>query len=443
MSARKTTSSHLAQLALLSVAACDRPEPRFEFVDRPSPAPPQVDLPDAKQVSIDDPPEGHSQDEGDTCTRGTGRDAQGVCRRLATRDLQYVERVALPTGSFVMGDVPTAYDAAPAREDARPRWPGQPPRRADVQGFWIDLHEVTREAYGECVEAGKCTPATCPDGRDATQEFPSDNPEMMPQTCVSHEQARAFCSAHDGRLPTEVEWEYAARGVDARIYPWGNQINDQLLQGLGPVTSPKVDVSYFGIRGMGINALEWAQERYESDAALSPFLAGSFRSSKGPHRRAAAKDPPMHVVKGGRAGARRAAAGPDVLIGFRCAADLSADDTELTVPASPPQVPSVRPVGDLWVFGGVAETVNHSEAKAFCAALALQAEGRTFDAWRLPTADEVRAVAQLFRGPGPFWTADGAVVQQASAGARAKPSDPWVEEPAELGEPLAARCIHD
>jgi formylglycine-generating enzyme required for sulfatase activity len=441
MRARSPVRFRPALLSLLVGAACDPPEPRFEFVDTPSPAPAEVELADDPGDTVLD-----SKDDGDTdrCTRGSGRDAAGDCRRLATRDAGYVERVALPKGSFVMGDVPLSYDASLAREDARPRWPGQPPRLVEVESFWIDLHEVTRKAYADCVAAGDCKPAVCADGRDAIEEYPTDLPEQVPQTCVSHQQARAFCNAHGGRLPTEAEWEYAARGVDARIYPWGNQINDELLRGLGPVTNPAVDLSYFGILGMGVNAMEWVAETYESDAALAPFLDGSFRSPKGPLRRATAKDPRMHVLKGGRAGMRRAAAGADVLVGFRCAADLGPEDPVLTVPAPAPRVPSTQSVGELWVFGGVAEVVDRSEAAAFCAALRVEEDGRTLGAWRLPTAQEIETVSRLFRGPGPFWTADGAVVQKGPPGStRIRPTDPWVEAPADPGEPLAARCIHD
>ena len=428
----------LAAAVALLVAGCDRPEARFAFVDEPSPQAREVELPGPDDRSFDEP-----EEDPNRCTRGTGRNAQGQCERLATRDAGYVERVQIPAGAFVMGDVPRGYDTSPSREEVRLRWPGQPPRRVEAGAFWIDLHEVTRQAYEACVESGRCTPASCPDGEDVIERYPTDKPELIPQTCVRHEQARAFCEAHGGRLPTELEWEYAARGVDARIYPWGNQIADELLKGIGPVTSPLVDASYFGIQAMGVNAIEWVADTYEPDGPLAAFVSGPFRSRKGPLHRATAKDPPMHVAKGGRAGSRLPFPGADVHVGFRCVADLGPEDTPLTVPVQALDVPSMREAGGLWVFGGVAEVVDHAEAKAFCSAVRIEHEGHAYDAWRLPTLEELSTVREVFRGPGPFWLAEGAAVQKPAAGARPHPSDAWVEESATPDEPLAARCIHD
>jgi hypothetical protein len=111
------------------------------------------------------------------------------------------------------------------------------------------------------------------------------------------------------------------------------------------------------------------------------------------------------------------------------------------VPAKRPPIPIVRQVGELVLFGGVVESVDHKEAAAFCKKLKLDAMERTWSEWRLPTFAEVQAIADSFRGPGPFWTADGAVIQR-PVGTRHVPTDPWVAEEAEPSEPLAARCVH-
>jgi formylglycine-generating enzyme required for sulfatase activity len=76
--------------------------------------------------------------------------------------------------------------------------------------FWIDKYEVTNAQYGS---------TGCEDW--------SSEPDQ-PRNCVSWFDTRDFCAARDAHLPTEAEWEYAARGPDALVYPWGNEWNSQL-----------------------------------------------------------------------------------------------------------------------------------------------------------------------------------------------------------------------
>lgn len=104
-------------------------------------------------------------------------------------------------------------------------------------------------------------------------------------------------------------------------------------------------------------------------------------------------------------------------------------------------MPLIRDTGrGLSIFGGVAEAVSFEEAERFCQVLAVPHDGETVADWRLPTLDEVRTIADAFRGPGPFWTKDGAVVQRGE-GTRPLPDDPWQPEDATSNEALAARCV--
>lgn len=473
-------------LALLALAggatACERPSGAYDLADRPE-APP-VAIGEVAAAPADGGKRSSTMDpeEAALCGRGTGRNPDGDCVGLGLLELEHVQRVQIPAGDFVMGHIPARYDAAPSREAPAVRWSGQPPRYVRADSFWIDLHEVSRAAYEECVGAGACTPATCPEGEeDPVAAVTAKMAAAYPQTCVTHEQAAAYCAFAGGRLPTEAEWEHAARGPDARFYPWGNEILDELRPGLYPVGRVREDMSYFGILGMGSNATEWVADRYDPDAGLRPFLGGEFRDPAGPsarareawERRLACGDPPASgcdsseasrerfVLKVSLAGARRGARGrlpahpPEAelegwaelaqhpALGFRCAADLlPGRDTALTVPAATATIPFTRSEGALEIFGGVAEAVSQAEARRFCELLAVPgpdpSSPRT--GWRLPTHAEVVAIAASFRGPGPFWAEDGAVAQEdgtSNPGADA----PWVTIDAAADEALAARCV--
>lgn len=435
----RATSSLPSLLLVLSLPSCDGPTSHeYDAVDTPQPIPAKIAEPprpkDAGPESMPTTPDG--------CGRGTGRNAQGDCEQLHTRELEYVQQVQLPAGRFVMGDIPRSYATEIGRHDPRERWSGQPPRYAEAPAFWIDLHEVTRGAYAKCVEAGKCTPAGCPDGVDPVEKFSEEAARVVPQTCVTHEQAATFCEVYGGRLPSEVEWEYAARGPDARLYPWGNDLRDEYTAMLMPVSASMGDVSYFGLRGLGTSAIEWVADAYTLDVGLVDFVREPFRRADGPLRRAEAARGPRFIMKGGKSGVRRDNEGADRRLGFRCAADLGPDEVALTVPAEAPSIPILRDVGnDLQVFGGVAEAVDRREAEKFCEVLRVELEGKTYEGWRLPTLAEIQSIQGLFRGPGPFWAADGAVVQK--GGGKAGPDEPWEMDEAENGDALAARCVRD
>jgi formylglycine-generating enzyme required for sulfatase activity len=111
--------------------------------------------------------------------------------------------VRILSGSFVMGGGPEADE--------------QPRRMVRLSAFSIDADEVTRAEYAACVSAGACKPAT-----GAT---PADAASRLPVTGVSWTDADAYCRWAHKRLPTEAEWERAARGTDGRTYPWGEEVD--------------------------------------------------------------------------------------------------------------------------------------------------------------------------------------------------------------------------
>lgn len=114
--------------------------------------------------------------------------------------------IRMPAGSFTMGE-DKDYRAKPAHT-------------VNVKAFEIAKTEVTNQQYAECVAAGACT-ARSTDGMCGNPDYMSAEVAV---TCVTWAQAAAFSAWAGGRLPSEAEWEYAARGAGSkRNYPWGNE----------------------------------------------------------------------------------------------------------------------------------------------------------------------------------------------------------------------------
>lgn len=405
-------------------------------MDRAPSAPRKVDAPTQKPI---EQRTGVDAKTIAACGRGTGRRADGTCEQMRLRKRAHVQQVQVPGGRFVAGHPPNRYDGAPSVAAPKIQWAAQPPRYDETGSFWIDLYEVSRKHYADCVQAGKCTPAVCPDGGDPLAGEPPGLAPKYPQTCVTQAQAAAFCRADGLRLPTETEWEYAARGPDARPFPWGGAIRDEYHANLVPVGGMAGDKSYFGLLGMGTNAKEWTSSRFDPDAPLAAFAKG-FRRPDGPLLRARGGNG-GYVTKGGRPGSRFERRGAELKLGFRCAGDVDPKEAPLKVPAEPPQVPFVHAASaDLQVFGAVAEAVDRTEADAFCQAASVSWKGETLDDWTVPTLVQVQSIAESFKGPGPFWTVDGAAAQQ-GAGQRPVPTDPWVLQALPDSAALTVRCV--
>jgi len=205
------------------------------------------------------------------------------------------DRVSVPAGPFTQG-------STRGEEDERPV------RKVTLKAFAIDRTEVTRGEYAACVEAGRCK-APGDKAEDArtqpgsTRRSPSregagtlpGSPDLvdakLPVTGVDWNEAQAYCKFAGGRLPTEAEWEKAARGTDGREYPWGNDIdcaraNWGNFEGEGPCAGKNpghpvavgqypTGASPYGVLDMGGNVWEWVADKYDQDPARRVVRGGS------------------------------------------------------------------------------------------------------------------------------------------------------------------------
>jgi formylglycine-generating enzyme len=163
-------------------------------------------------------------------------------------------------------DLAVAEGCAEARFDHE-----RPARRVHVGTFGLDRTEVTHASWSRCVSAGRCAPPRLP-ASDARFTAPE-----LPVAGVAAEEAEAYCRWVGGRLPTEQEWEKAARGVGgARRFPWGRSYHARLAnhgrppirpdpgdghRWAAPVGSYPDGASPYGVLDMAGNVYEWTASR--------------------------------------------------------------------------------------------------------------------------------------------------------------------------------------
>ena len=155
-----------------------------------------------------------------------------------TRDADEMVMVYVPAGEFEMGSTDEQVDEAIALcKQVRLGctrlcssticWSadrGQPVHTVGVDAFWIDRTEVTNAQYQRCLEAGKCA-----DPVPWNVEFKDPAQTDHPKVNVKWPEAQAYCEWAGGRLPTEAEWEYVARGPEGRVFPWGDEFDGTKL----------------------------------------------------------------------------------------------------------------------------------------------------------------------------------------------------------------------
>lgn len=187
--------------------------------------------------------------------------------------------VYIPGGTFMMG-----RNNAEDPEET-------PAHTVSVDPFYLDKTAVTNDEYAEFVrDTNYAAPPSWSVGYAGAVAH-------WPVTTVSWEDAQVYCKWKGKRLPTEAEWELAARGTDGRLYPWGNNFNsaltDSVEAGLGqpePVGSRPNAASPFGVLDMSGNVWQWCQDDYkpypgrtstfEIPAGAKVVRGGSFKSDQ-------------------------------------------------------------------------------------------------------------------------------------------------------------------
>ena len=174
------------------------------------------------------------------------------------RDVDGMVMLYVPAGAFPMGSLDGV-----GQEDEHPQ------HAVTLDAFWIDRTEITNALYQTCAEAGACR----------VQGMPWYDPQGRPDhpVEVTWDNAEAYCRWVGARLPTEAEWEKAARGTDGRTYPWGSREPDCetanyltedhfcVWEGASPVASYPSGASPYGVLDMAGNVAEWVNDWYDPD----------------------------------------------------------------------------------------------------------------------------------------------------------------------------------
>ncbi len=246
--------------------------------------------------------------------------------------------VHIPAGAFFQGSttvqIEKAYESCKAVDDLCSQKGLEDEltqRSVHLDEFFIDQHEVTNAQYGECVTAGVCQLASPTSSNTRHAYFYDPAYADYPVIYVTWHDADTYCHWAGKRLPTEAEWEKAARGTNGLLWPWGNTFSPERINfrpgGIDPDTSDTTPVgsypggaSPYGTVDMVGNVWEWVADWY----APSYDEESANQNPKGP------PSGEKKVIRGGSwnsniasvRAASRAGAPPDGRffdIGFRCA----------------------------------------------------------------------------------------------------------------------------
>ena len=177
--------------------------------------------------------------------------------------------VYVPEGSFTMGSKNGRPDESPVHT-------------VTLDTFWIDQTEVTNARYALCVQTGRCQAPLFDRSNSHSSYYGNSYYADFPVIYVNWDQANAYCVWAEARLPSEAEWEKAAKGTDGRTYPWGTGIDkshtnyNQEIGDTTKVGSYASGASPYGALDMAGNVFEWVNDWY------SPYGPDNVSNPHGP-----------------------------------------------------------------------------------------------------------------------------------------------------------------